>query len=181
MRTVGLICAAVLAMAGCAQRRDGEIALANPGLEAAPQTAGEIEGWQLSQHSGPPSYQFEIDRNEHAEGAASLRIRRTREQVYGMVAQTVPISAFAGRTIELSAQMKTEDVGRGGWQLSLTFAGGGPNPRRESTPLTGTQGFRKVTISAQVPPGAAEAEIGAILLDRGTVWLDDVRLRVVQP
>lgn len=185
MRTA-VLGAAVLVLAGCTGRSNqayveppGSIALVNPDFEAAAGADGAIEGWNTSQHAGPISYKFGIDRDVSATGAASARIERTREQVYGMIAQSVPISAYAGHTIEFSAQMKTAGVGDEGWQLMLTFSGGVPNPRRTAAPLTGTQDFRKVTVRAQVPPGAREAELAAILNDRGTAWLDDVHLRIV--
>ena len=186
MRAAGWIGAILFALAGCAQRSSepyvdlpGSIALRNPDFEAKPGADGATDGWSTSQHAGPVSYKFGIDHGTSATGAASLRIERTREQVYGMIAQNVPISAHAGRTIEFSAQMKTADVGPEGWQLMLTFTGGVPNPRHTAPALSGTQDFRKVTIRAQVPTGAQEAEVAAILHDRGTAWLDDVHLRIV--
>jgi len=169
----------LLALAGCTQNEKNEIALVNPGFEDASPTAGEIRGWETAQHAGPVSYEMTMDTDVHSQGRASFRITRKREQVYGQIAQLVPIAAYAGRTIELSVQMKTDDVGADGWQLMLTFTGGVPNPRHTAAPLTGTQGFREVTIRTQVPAGAPEAEIAAILNDRGSAWLDDVRLRVV--
>ncbi|MBS0584253.1 MAG: hypothetical protein JSS42_14250 [Proteobacteria bacterium] len=186
MRTAGWICAILVALTGCASRTDDDaplagigIALTNAGFEAAPGADGAIEGWSLSQHAGPVSYKTGIDRRVHAKGAASFRIERIREQVYGAIEQTVPIAAQAGHTIELSAKMKTEHVGPAGWQLTLTFTGGVPNPVHEATPLSGTQDFRTVTIRTRVPPGAQQAQFGAALLDSGTAWLDDVNLRVV--
>ena len=185
MRNAAWIGTILFALAGCAGESSepyvelpGSIPLTNPDFEAKPGADGTIEGWSTSQHAGPTSYKLGVDRSVHATGAASFRIERIREQVYGMISQTVPISAHAGHTIELSAQMKTADVGPEGWQLMLTLTGV-PNPRHSAEPLTGTQSFRKVTIRTQVPPGAQELEIAAILHDRGTGWLDDVHLRVV--
>jgi len=54
-----------------------------------------------------------------------------------------------------------------------------PHPRRSAPSVTGTQDFRKITLRTQVPTGALEVEIAAVLSDRGTAWLDDVHLRVV--
>jgi len=169
----------LLALTSCAQNDKTEIALINPGFEDASPTAGEIRGWATAQHAGPVSYEMTVDTDVHSQGRTSFRITRKREQVYGQIAQVVPIAAYVGRTIELSAQMKTDDVGADGWQLMLTFTGGVLNSRHTAAPLTGTQGFREVTIRTPVPAGAQEAEIAAILHDRGSVWLDDVRLRVL--
>lgn len=168
-----------LVLAGCAQSDKNEVALINPGFENASPNPSEIPGWATAQHAGPVSYEMLRDTDMRAQGKASFRITRLREQVYGQIAQVVPIAAYAGRTVELSAQMKTENVGAEGWQLMLTFTGGVPNPRHATAPLTGSQGFREVTIRARVPAGAPEAEIAAILNDGGRAWLDDVHLRVV--
>ncbi|MBS0591749.1 MAG: hypothetical protein JSR65_14090 [Proteobacteria bacterium] len=174
-------------LAGCSSSSQAPLATAPPStivltnadFEAPAGANSEIPGWQSSQHAGPLSYKFEIDHTTHAAGAASLRIERTREQVYGMIAQEVPIAAYAGRTIELSAQMKTADVGPAGWELMLTFSGGVANARRQAKPLSGTQDFQKIAIRTQVPAGAQNLEIAALLNDRGTAWIDDVQLHTV--
>ncbi|HEX7917217.1 hypothetical protein [Rudaea sp.] len=75
--------------------------------------------------------------------------------------------------------MRIIPVGPSGWQLTLSFIGSIPYPPHEATPLSGTQGFRTVTIRAQVPHGAQQAGFAAVLLDSGTAWLGDVNLRVV--
>lgn len=178
-----------LALLGCAPsdnndngaKGENEIAIVNPGFEEPARADGEIPGWEKAQHAGPVSYEMSVDTEVRSRGRASFRIARKREQFYGQIAQVVPIAAYAGRTIELSAQMKTDDVGPKGWQLMLTFTGGVRNPRHSAPPLTDTQDFRKITIRTQVPQGAQGAEIAATLLDRGTAWLDDVHINVVEP
>lgn len=191
MRIAGPIGVVLLLATGCTSHTagpayvdlPGAIALLNPDFEAALMADGTIQGWSTGQHApenpGDVDYKFDIDRGTSATGAASFRIERIHEQVYGVISQTVPISARVGHTIELTVQMKTSDVGPEGWELMLTFTGGVPNSRRAAKPLTGTQDFRKVTIRAPVPPGAQEVEIAAVLNDHGTAWLDDVHLRVV--
>lgn len=187
MRIAVPIGAILLVLTGCTRHSagpayvelPGSIALLNPDFEAPSGANNAIEGWETSQHAGPLSYKLGIDRDVSATGSASFRIERIREQVYGLISQEAPISAHVGRTIELTAQMKTDGVGPGGWQLMLTFSGGVPNPRKSAKPLDGTQDFRKVAIRVQVPPGAQKVEIAAMLNDRGTAWLDDVHLRVV--
>ncbi|WP_018971423.1 hypothetical protein [Rudaea cellulosilytica] len=187
MRIAGSIGAVFFALAGCGSHSNGpayvelpgSVALQNPDFEAPSGTDDVIPGWETSQHAGPISYKLGVDQSVSATGVASFRIERIREQVYGQISQEAPIAAHAGRTIELTAQMKTADVGPAGWQLMLTFTGGVPNPRRLAKPLAGTQDFQKVAIRTQVPQGAQKVEIAAILKDHGTAWLDDVHLRVV--
>jgi hypothetical protein len=171
---------AALTLAACSTPDKNEIALVNPGFEA-PLHDGEVEGWMFSQHAGPASYEITRDDGAACEGAASLRIKRTRDQVYGSIAQTVPIAAYIGKSIEVSAKMSTEDVGPKGWGLMLTFTGGVAKPRSEAKPLTGTQHCTDVVIRRLVPAGAQELEIAALLNDRGSAWIDAVRVRVVQP
>ena len=171
---------AALTLAACTAPDKNEIALVNPGFEA-PLHDGQIEGWMFSQHAGPVSYEIATDDSAACEGSASLRIKRIRDQVYGSIAQTVPIAAYAGKTIEVSAKMSTEDVGPKGWGLMLTFTGGVAKPRSEAKPLAGTQRCSDVVIRRVVPAGAQELEIATLLNDRGTAWIDAVHVRVVAP
>lgn len=175
---IGVLFALVLG--GCAGRDKNEIALVNPGFEAATQGNGIIPGWMTAQHAGPISYEMTIDRKVKAEGAASFRITRKREQVYGSVSQRVPAADLAGKTVELSAMLKTERVGEKGWSLRLRPVGAEDNTVTAGT-LTGTTEFTRVAAKLQVPQGTRELEIFATLKDGGSAWLDDVHLRVVEP
>ena len=166
-----LVLAACGAAAAAAAPRT--LPVVNGGFEQAA-SADRIPGWTKAQHAGVQAYDMSIDRASAAEGHASFRMRRLREQVYGLLSQTLDVSAYAGKTLELSAKVKTEDVGPGGWVLFIDAAGG-----RESVAATGTGKWRALKVRLKVGAGTPSVTIGAMLLDRGTAWLDDVQLHVV--
>jgi hypothetical protein len=56
-----------------------------------------------------------------------------------------------------------------------------PGGRETATPLTGTTDWRAVRVRVKVPDGTHKISVGAMLLDGGTGWLDDVKLNVVEP
>ncbi len=167
-------------LGACAARAPGQIALANAGFEDPVQRTGIIPSWIVSQHAGPLSYEMVIDDQVRAEGHASFRIQRIREQVYGRIAQRVPIHDLDGRTVEVSAMVKTEAVGPKGFVVQLTQEGR-TTDRATTDSLSGTLDFKRVTAQMKIAPGASELEVAATLRDAGTAWLDDVRVRVTDP
>jgi hypothetical protein len=171
---------ASLVLAACGKTSSGDIALINAGFEDSVPRVGIIPGWIVSQHAGPLSYEMTVDDRVHAEGHASFRIKRLREQVYGRIVQRVPIHDLDGRTVEVSAMIKTEDVGSRGAILQLTQEGKATD-RVTTDALSGTQDFKRVSARMKILPGANDLEVGATLRDGGTVWLDDVRLNIVEP
>jgi len=174
-------CIAALVLAGCANAAAGAAAaprtalpVANAGFEQAV-SGDRIPGWTKAQHAGVQAYDMRVDGAAAAEGRASFRMQRVREQVYGLLSQTLDASAHAGRTLELSAKVKTEGVGPGGWVLFIDAAGA-----RESTMATGTGKWRTLRVRLKLGADSRNVTIGAMLLDRGTAWLDDVQLHVVK-
>ena len=162
--------------AGSSTRAIASIAVANAGFEE-PGAPNRIPGWTLNQHAGVPAYEMTLDATAPFAGRASFRMRRTQPQVYGLIFQEVPIDPYAGRTLELSVMARTADVGPLGWVLYIDVPGG----RETAVPLTGTTDWRAVRVRVKVPAEAHKVSIGAMLLDAGTGWLDDVKLNVVEP
>jgi hypothetical protein len=171
---------AAIALGACGARLPADITLANAGFEEPVPRIGIIPGWIVSQHAGPLSYEMVVDDQVHAEGHASFRIKRVRAQVYGRIAQRVPIHNLDGKTVEISAMLKTEEVGNKGIVVQLTQEGR-TTERATTDPVTGTQDFKQVTVQMKIAPGASELEVAATLRDAGTAWLDDVRVRVIDP
>ena len=162
--------------AGGATRVIAKIDVADAGFEE-PGAPNRIPGWTLSQHAGVAAYEMTEDATTPFAGQASFRMRRIRPQVFGLLFQEVPIDPYAGKTLELSAMARTADVGPLGWVLYIDVPGG----REMAAPLTGTTDWRAVRVRVKVPPDAHQVSIGAMLLDGGTGWLDDVKLNVVEP
>lgn len=172
-----MIAAGLLISAGAGA---AEIKLENPGFEADANARGRIPGWVLTQHTGPRAYELKIDETSATEGKRSIRLKRTTEQIYGMLAQQVPGKEYIGQTVEATASIKTEDVGHEGWVMVLSFRVMGDVMWQERTaPLTGTQGWQRVTLRGKVPPRTTTIEVGFLLLDGGTGWADGVTLATV--
>jgi hypothetical protein len=178
MKKLITIAAAVLLSACSSNSTDPgrSMAVVNAGFE---QTAsdGSIPGWILEQHGGPPSYEMVIDAQGASEGHGSFRMTRTHDQVYGTIKQSIAVGDAEGKWVELTAMMKTKDVGPKGWKLMIL----GKGVREFSPAITGTSDWQRVKVRAQLPPkGTSSIFIGATLLDGGSGWLDNVELKVAQ-
>jgi hypothetical protein len=167
-----------LCVGGC-NSSPTEISLVNAGFEEAGDAQAPVPGWRLNQHAGAPAYEMSIDTKTVASGRASFRMHRLTPQFYGSIAQqaTLP-KGLGGRSAVLTARMKTQDVGRKGWVLVMTITAGDGNHQVRAEPLRGTNEFTTVTLRAKLPDDVQAIEVSALLLDEGTAWLDDVRLRV---
>lgn len=155
---------------------DKTIPLVNAGFE---QTAndGTIPGWTPMMHADPGAFQIRIDPEGPHQGHGSLHVTRVRDEPYGMVAQDIDATPYVGKTLELSAMSKTRDVGAKGWKLLIN--GNAPNTLIYSAPFTGTQDWQRQSVKLKVTPLVHKVTLGAILLDSGDAWLDDVELKVV--
>ena len=138
---------------------------------------GAVPGWMTLQHAGVPSYEMKIEPEAAHAGANGFRMTRTHEQVYGTLAQDVQFPKPLSGTVELSAWLKTKDVGPEGWAL-LVIAGG---PPEYSQRLTGTGDWQHVSVRAALKPNSTSVRIGISLMDGGTGWADQVELRHIAP
>lgn len=158
--------------------------LKNPGFEEVSQVPGSVPGWVLSQHAGAPSYEMVLDTEAGSGSQTSFRITRLAPQEYGVIHQRISLPANSrGKTLKLSALMKSREVGPDGWRLIISFESAGTLllssaviSQAYSPALAGTTDWRRVTVEAKVPERAAAAEVGATLTEAGTGWLDDLSL-----
>ena len=160
--------------------------------EPAEAPGGRPPGWWFIEHAGPVSFEFAIDDKVAKEGKQSLRIRRTGNQPYGVVLQTIRADRFRSKRARLTAFLRLDNVdayGRGalremsGAALMLRSQGGGAmvlDDMRDH-PLRGTKPWTKVSVKIDVPAMATVLEFGAILSGSGTLWADAFRLEVVEP
>lgn len=190
MRYLTIFAAALLAACGSgnppqdtatrpksARQTSGPVgALVNPDFE---QTGGDggIPGWVPVQHAGPPSYSMTIDSEGAYAGRGSFHMKRTQPQVYGSLEQTLDARPFAGKTVELSAMLRTRGVGAQGWKLYVTAQI--PGAMAYSTGLTGNVGWKRDAVQLRIPANAHRLTVGVTLLDAGDGWMDDVRLRTL--
>jgi hypothetical protein len=138
---------------------------------------GSIPGWTMSQHAGPRSYEMRVDPADPYAGHASFHMTRTQPQVYGSLTQSLDAAAFAGKTVELSAMLKTHGVGPRGWGLFVSADV--PGAMERSPGLTGDNGWTKETVRLNVPGNARNVTVGVSLRDAGDGWMDNVELKVV--
>ena len=132
----------------------------------------------------PTEASFSVDRTVAHEGVASARIEDARgDHETGCPAFYVaPITAVRqGRTYTASSWVKGADA-RGTSRVALVWTDARgryvATTSSESMP-TGTTGWRKITVSAQPPPGARSLELDLQVCENpGTTWFDDAGLAV---
>lgn len=169
--------AASLLIAGSAVAT--EIPLNNGDFEK-PVVGKRIPGWSRTQHAGIGAYVVSTDSKDFAHGKHSISMRRTTEQVYGLIMQRVQSKDLGGKQIELSAMLKTAEVGKLGWVMVMTFKNhGNILDQVRATPMSGDTDWTEVVLKAKAPPTANMIELGFLLMDGGTAWADHVRLRTI--
>jgi hypothetical protein len=162
------------------------IALVNPGFESTTQgVRGDPEGWAAIQHAGPLSYTFKRDPDVRHGGGASLRVDNVGPEPFGAVFQQLPAAALRGKTVRMTAWLRTRGVtgsGTGGGAvLTLQAMQSGALLAHEhmaTTPVKGTTDWTRCEITLAIPRPADQVEIGAMLHGPGTMWLDDIELAV---
>jgi hypothetical protein len=176
-----LVVAAAVSMCACGQQANGgggkSVALVNGDFEQ-PAGGSGIPGWEYSHHAGVDVYTVSLDTESPAQGKASAKISRTPQpQIYGSLSQFVSMKGNEGKTVRVTAKMKSEGVGQKGWVLFMSARGLHGNVY--SAPMTGTTGWKDVSIQTKILPGVDQLNLGATLLDAGTGWFDDVQVRIV--
>lgn len=157
-----------------------EIPLDNPGFEK-PKIGKRLPGWSYSQHAGVRAYEVTTDTESFTKGKSSIRMLRRTEQVYGLITQQVDSEDLSDKPVELTAALKSENVGEKGWVLVLTFKRfSSILDQVRATPVTGDTDWKDVVIRKVAPVGTNRIEVGFLLLDGGTGWADNVRLRTVE-
>ena len=181
-----LLLAAIAAGAWITGAQAAPVALVNPGFESnKPGEGGNPEGWVAIQHAGEESYDFPLDSSQRKTGVRSLRIKRIGPEPYGTITQVLPGAPYAGKTVRLSAWIRTEAVPvsrRGGAGLVLSALRGSSflaHDHMKNARVQGTTDWKRYSIELAVPPRTDRLELGATLEGDGTMWIDDVEFEVV--
>ena len=143
---------------------------------------------QPAQWSLPDSsyygYAAASDRNCRKHGGSSLRLEQidTTKYAWARFTQELPDSLAAGREVELSGWIRTENVTAGFADLLLILPGEGDNGRLTAdSPERGVRGtteWRRISIRRQLPDSAAAIRIGGMLKGGGRAWFDDFEIRI---
>ncbi|MCG7962071.1 MAG: hypothetical protein N0E54_05125 [Candidatus Thiodiazotropha taylori] len=152
--------------------------LKNPSFEQSDQF---VKGWGFSQHAGEPAYEVSIDTSDSTDRKHSYRIERKLVQAWGMINQWLPLESAVGKSIKLSAMIKSEALGPKGFDLSLVFRKANKKFISEiaSEIVTGSHEWQRLEVVAVVPAKTAHLQVTAVLNDAGTAWLDDVQLTLI--
>ncbi|MGW6979210.1 hypothetical protein ACWGE1_07155 [Streptomyces sp. NPDC054932] len=142
-------------------------------------------GWSVS-GSVPEDYEVGLDFEVFSTGRAGAFIRSRHENPtgYGALVQTFKADAYRGTRLRLTAMVKARDVvgWAGIWMRvddardhALAF----DNMRDPERRIAGSSGWRRYAIVLDVPESAAYINFGAVMERTGQIWLDDLRIDVV--
>ena len=96
--------------------------------------------------------------------------------------EMMELSKYRGKKIRLTAMVKSEKVtARGGLFINVYGPLGAltSDGQRGKRPVQGTLAWIRYTATAPVPEDATAIEYGVLLNGPGKVWLDDVKVEVV--
>ena len=171
----------VFTLAGCQSVESGTpMPIRNAGFEGVINNQ-TLPGWSYEEHAGKWRGQaFEVASNSSAGpgGSRALRMTRLQEEDYAMVHQKVRVRPEdAGKTMRFSAMMRTDSVGPKGWKLVVTLVNGGIFlDQVRSTPVSGTSEWSRSSVTAVIPVGTTDLDVGFLHQDSGTGWASDPML-----
>ena len=158
------------------------IEIENPSF--APDDQGNLPGWQSIGHAQGNSHEVVADRRKPRSAPASLRIKRTGYEPWGLLAQVVKVKPeWVGRNVRLSGYLRTAGAtGTGGALVLQATNGSGSvmvHDHMDDRRARGDQGWKLATTQIKIPPGAYFVKVGVMLEDDGTLWADDLALHLM--
>ncbi len=137
--------------------------------------------WTLSMDKRQEqAYQVKLDASVKQAGQHSFSIEKIGDQSqFGSFFYSIP-KTFQGKTIELKAYLKTEQVDSGYAGLFLRIDGESGSIAFDNMgkqPVTGTTGWKAYQISLPYNAEAANGIVfGGLLVGKGKAWFDDFQL-----
>lgn len=137
------------------------------------------KGWFVGWGGAPKESQFIDSTTVHGgRYAARLECVADGKSSFATATRTIPIT-FKGDTIELRGWLRTRDV-TGGWaglwmrqdsdaQSALQF------DNMKDSGITGTKDWKEYRISLPLDVRATSITFGALIVGKGTVWVDDLQ------
>jgi len=161
------------------------VALVNAGFETIRRGTSDVPaGWFLFQHAGPRSYTYVVDGAQQKSGERSMRLDNIGPEFYGAIAQKLDARLWKGKVARFSGWVKTADVNPNGAVLTLLASKGSETIAHNfmlDALITGTTDWKRYTISLLLPQDTNSIEVGVMLHGKGSVWLDDVELEIIEP
>ncbi|HET7904788.1 MAG TPA: hypothetical protein VFM17_09510, partial [Candidatus Eisenbacteria bacterium] len=111
--------------------------------------------------------------------AGRLERRGDSPGEFSSIALSVPVD-FAGDSVELRGWLKLEGVRgwAGLWQRQDGRSSGLPFDNMESRALSGSSDWREYSVTLPLDSRARTLVVGALIVGEGTVWVDDLELRI---
>ncbi|MCE2988992.1 MAG: hypothetical protein ACK5UX_15935 [Burkholderiales bacterium] len=141
-----------------------------------------IPGWMLA-GSDPQSYSIGIsEKAGRLGGPAGYLQGRGDTDGFGTMMQTFLASQYEGNRVRISAQIKTENLkqaaglwmrvdGKRGKVLSFD--------NMMDRPIKGSTDWKRYEIVLDAPSGTERIAFGVLMVDRGHLWVEDVKFEVV--
>ncbi len=152
-------------------------AAANLSFETVDDT-GAPTYWQ----SKSSSYQFTTDDRIASEGTRSLRIRSIGEGPHQLGANWQELPELAGKRVRVSAHIKRENIS----DYGAVYLRADVNKQlavletMSSQALGGTADWTEASFTVSIPLDADPVFLGATLYGTGTLWVDDIRIEVLE-
>ena len=128
-------------------------------------------------------FDLKVDNTEKKSGNASVSMEpaaQVTENSFGAIGYRIP-AAYAGKEIELRGFLKLKDVSGGFAGLLMRIDGeGGPLQfdNMQTRNLGGSSDWTQYSIKLPLPEEAASIYVGAVLIGKGKVWVDDLQILI---
>jgi hypothetical protein len=140
-------------------------------------------GWFLA-GGAPTAYEVGKDAKVKHGGASSAYLKSTKdpEGDFGTLMQTVSAKKFRGKRLRFSAWVKTDKLAdwAGLWMrvdgksdATLAF------DNMQDRAIKGTTEWAQYEVVLDIAKDADSISFGTLLVDTGSLWIDDVKLEVV--
>lgn len=153
-------------------------------LFALTAVAGAPSGWFLA-GTDPEDYAADVDPNKPKGGSSSalLQSRPGHSPAgFGTLMQTFSASAYAGKRVRMTADVRPQGVERwaGLWmRVDAPERPGVSFDNMQNRPITGTGGWHSYSVVLDVPAESEWISFGVLLAGEGRVWIDNVRFEEV--
>ncbi|MDG2538516.1 hypothetical protein P5Y53_12655 [Dyella jiangningensis] len=138
------------------------------------------KGWFVA---GSAPTEFDVGAEAASQGTGRDAFIRAKSQSSGFATlmQTIDASAYRGKRVRLSGNLRTKDAGKG--QLWLRIDGSDRKPlgfdNMEQRAVKGDSAWQNFAIVLDVPAEARDIAFGFLLAYKGEVWANDIKLDVV--
>lgn len=142
-----------------------------------------IKGWFLA-GDRPESYSIGFDSEVTHSGAQSGRLSSIHVDPpgFGTMMQSIGVGDYQGKRVQLKAFIKSQDVLRwaGMWmRVDGTARRSVAFDNMRNRPILGSTDWTEYAVVLDVPPEAKSIHFGVLINGPGTLWVDDMSMKVV--